>query len=70
MKTARGEWTGGVAKDAADMERVDAAWWAALAPAERWAVAFDLSLSFDWDGLDEDSEGLRGPAYGVRRLRG
>jgi hypothetical protein len=40
----RREWTGGVARSAAEMEEVSLDWWLAMAPEERLGCVFDM-----WD---------------------
>jgi len=62
-------WTGGIARDHDEMEAIDTDWWRSLEPEDRWAVALELSLSFDWTLLDEAPEGIRGSTFGIRSLR-
>jgi hypothetical protein len=61
----------GIARDAAEMERIDDDWWLSLTYEERITLVAELSQAFDWSDDDEESDGassgLRGADWGVRR---
>jgi len=68
----RATWTGGVAKDAVEMESVSTEWWLTMTPEERIGCVFDMWAEQGGEGdvADEAASRLSRAVGGVRPRKG